>query len=42
MEVTSGLTLVASGFCDRLIIKTHCQQSNLRNERSLLNTIFLD
>jgi uncharacterized phage infection (PIP) family protein YhgE len=37
--VASGLTGVASGFvfvcCDRLIIKTHCQQSNLRKERSL-------
>ncbi|MEH2203391.1 MAG: hypothetical protein V7K53_04805 [Nostoc sp.] len=28
--------------CDRLIIKTHCQQCNLRKERSLLNTIFSD
>ncbi|MBN3887060.1 MULTISPECIES: hypothetical protein [unclassified Nostoc] len=29
-------------WCDRLIIKTHCQPSNLQKVRSLFKTIFSD
>ncbi|WP_334897875.1 hypothetical protein [Nostoc sp.] len=33
-RVDAGFVFV---WCDRLIIKTHCQQSNLRKVRSLFN-----